>query len=174
MYIQYRYAHQPSVELWKASTCPLWPCHHKLLLDSVPFEQAQQFTFMFLQMLRKTNKECHSMWHLGSFSLWHTHFLTFFWGKSSGNSHYWHATVSVQLHSLGNICSAWSWRLRWALPCLEEKNVDGFALKWSCFIKQLNEEAVGWVVTTQTENKPTHKCFRIMFSQLYNILTLYY
>lgn len=33
------------------------PCHHKLLLDSVPFKQTQQFAFMFLQLLRKKKQK---------------------------------------------------------------------------------------------------------------------
>jgi len=51
----------------------------------VPFEQTQQFTFMFLQMLggggaveKKGTTICR-IWP-GSFSLWYTLFLTSLWG----------------------------------------------------------------------------------------------
>lgn len=127
----------------------MWPCHHKLLSDSVPFEWTQQFTFMFLQLLRKEKKKgkkgCQSVQCMSRLILTLTH--TF-------------PHLPLRLKSREFMLLTWSsfysitltWKrvlLRgWAELCSGKENRDGFALKWSYFSELVNESALSWAVTT--------------------------
>lgn len=141
----------------------MWPCHHKLLLDSVPFKQTQQFTFMFLQLLRKEKKRKKGEKRVLEYAMYvqaHFHFDRHFSSPPfEAEVQGIHATDTEQFlfkHTYLEMCSAGAQRMSWAVLWEGEQ-------RWICSQVKLFQWTGKWKGPEQSSYIPRLKMRPPMF-----------